>query len=258
MKIEDIKANIRGAVGREIFFYERVGSTNTLALDLAEQVQEGAVIIADSQEKGRGRLGRSWVSPPDVNIYMSIILRPEIAPKDSTLITIMAAVACSIALRKATGLNISIKWPNDLMASDKKVGGILTELKTDQKRILFTVIGIGINVNIELHQFPDDVRKIATSLKKESGRTYSRENIISEILNQTDKWYTILKRMDRETLLAEWQRLTSTIGKHVMVIAGQETFKGIAEAVDNEGMLILRLPSGEVKRISSGDLTILR
>lgn len=258
MKIEDIKAKITGDIGREIFFYEKVGSTNTIAFDLAEKAKEGTVVIADSQEKGRGRLGRTWISPPGVNIYMSIILRPEIEPKDMTLITIMASVACATALRRATGLDISIKWPNDLMASDKKLGGILTELKTDQKRILFTIIGIGININIELDQFPDDVRKIASSIKNETGKQYSRENIVTEILNEMNKWYIILNTMEKETLLSAWQSLTSTLGRDVMVIVGQETYTGLAEAIDDEGMLILRLPSGELKRVSSGDLTVLR
>lgn len=258
MKIEDIKAKITGDIGREIFFYEKVGSTNTIAFDLAEKAKEGTVVIADSQEKGRGRLGRTWISPPGVNIHMSIILRPEIEPKDMTLITIMASVACATALRRATGLDISIKWPNDLMAYDKKLGGILTELKTDQKRILFTIIGIGININIELDQFPDDVRKIASSIKNETGKPYSRENIVTEILNEMNKWYIILNTMEKETLLSAWQSLTSTLGRDVMVIVGQETYTGLAEAIDDEGMLILRLPSGELKRVSSGDLTVLR
>lgn len=258
MKTDDIKSKIKGSIGREIFFYEKVASTNTVASNLAEQVAEGTVILADTQEKGRGRLGRVWVSPPGENIYMSIILQPQIETKDATLITIMAAVASANALRKTTGLNISIKWPNDLIFHERKIGGILTELKTDQKGILFSVIGIGINVNTDIDTFPEDVRKIATSVKKETGKLFSREEIVAEILNEINNWYIILKAMKREVLLAEWQRLTSTIGKEVIVVIGQETYKGFAEAIDDEGMLILRLPSGEMKRIHSGDLTVLR
>lgn len=258
MKTDDIKSKIKGSIGREIFFYEKVGSTNTVASNLAEQVAEGTVIIADTQEKGRGRLGRVWVSPPGENIYMSIILQPQIETKDATLITIMAAVASANALRKTTGLNISIKWPNDLMCHERKIGGILTELKTDQKGILFSVIGIGINVNTDIDTFPEDVREIATSVKNETGKLFSREEIIAEILNEINNWYMILKAMKREVLLAEWQRLTSTLGKEVIVVIGQETYKGFAEAIDDEGMLILRLPSREMKRIHSGDVTVLR
>ena len=258
MKVEEIKAKIRGDIGKKILFYEKVGSTNTIALDLADRTQEGTVVIADCQEKGRGRLGRSWISPPGVNIYMSIILMPEIEPKYATLVTIMAAVACTTALRRATALDISIKWPNDLIVSDKKLGGILTELKTDRKRILFAIIGIGININIDITEFPDDIRDITTSVKNETGKPCSRENIVAEILNEMNKWYMILNTKEKEPLLAEWQHLTSTLGKKVMVIVGQETYTGFAESIDNEGMLMVRLPSGEMKRISSGDLTILR
>lgn len=258
MRTDDIKSKIKGSIGREIFFYEKVGSTNTVASSLAEQVAEGAVFLADTQEKGRGRLGRVWLSPPGGNIYMSIILRPQIETKDATLITIMAAVASANAMRKTTGLNISIKWPNDLMCHERKIGGILSELKTDQKGILFSVIGIGINVNTDTDSFPEDVREIATSVKKETGRLFSREEIVAEILNEINNWYMILKSMKREVLLAEWQRLTSTLGKEVIVVIGQETYKGFAETIDDEGMLILRLPSGEMRRIHSGDVTVLR
>lgn len=258
MRADDIKSKLKGSIGREIFFYEKVGSTNSVASSLAEQVAEGAVFLADTQEKGRGRLGRVWLSPPGGNIYMSIILRPQIETKDATLITIMAAVASANAMRKTTGLNISIKWPNDLMCHERKIGGILSELKTDQKGILFSVIGIGINVNTDTDSFPEDVREIATSVKKETGRLFSREEIVAEILNEINNWYMILKSMKREVLLAEWQRLTSTLGKEVIVVIGQETYKGFAETIDDEGMLILRLPSGEMKRIHSGDVTVLR
>ena len=215
-------------------------------------------MLADSQEKGKGRLGRFWISPSGVNIYMSIITRPEADPEDATLLTIMAAVGCTIALRRVTDLNISIKWPNDLMASDKKLGGILTEMKTCPGRVIFAIIGIGINVNVDIDVFPYDVKKIATSVKNETSKVYSRTEIIAEILNELDKWYKILKGMGKKILLTEWQRLTSTLGREVKVSVGKETFAGLAESLDDKGMLILRLMSGELKRISSGDLTILR
>ena len=258
MQIDDIKRNIKGDLGRKILFYETTDSTNTVALNLAETNTEGLVILSDSQVKGRGRLGRLWISPGGVNIHMSVLLKPEIQPADATLITLMAAVACAIALRKITGIDIRIKWPNDLTVSDKKLGGILTELKIHQREIAFAIVGIGINVNVDTSVFPEDVRKMATSLKNETGKIYSREKIVAEVLNQMHKWYTALKRMERETILSEWRRLTSTLGREVMVVVGKETFKGFAESIDDEGMLLLRLTSGEVKRINSGDLRILR
>jgi BirA family biotin operon repressor/biotin-[acetyl-CoA-carboxylase] ligase len=216
------------------------------------------VVLADSQEKGKGRLGRFWISPPGVNIYMSIITRPAIDPEDATLLTVMTAVGCTIALRRVTSLNVTIKWPNDLMVSDKKIGGILTEMKTYPAKIIFAIVGIGINVNIDIDVFPDDVRKIATSIKNETGILSSRTEITVEILNEIDRWYRILKGMGKKILLIEWQRLTSTLGREVKVTVGKETFAGLAESLDDKGMLILRLMSGERKRISAGDLTELR
>lgn len=121
LSINDIKANLTGEIGREIFFYETVSSTNALAAEISGKTVEGTVVIADSQQSGRGRLGRTWVSPPGVNIYMSIIIKPAIPPDDATLLTLMTAIACATALRKATGLDVSIKWPNDLVVSDKKL-----------------------------------------------------------------------------------------------------------------------------------------
>jgi BirA family biotin operon repressor/biotin-[acetyl-CoA-carboxylase] ligase len=257
VRIDEIRNNLKNGSGRELLLYETVDSTNSIALSLSARVGEGAVILADSQERGRGRLGRSWISPPGVNIYMSIVLRPSIRPSDATLITLMAGVACAIAIRRVTGVAVSIKWPNDLIASGKKLGGILTELKTDGKKIDVAVIGIGINVNMDPDQLPGDIKKIATSLKNETGRLYAREDVAAEILNEIDLWYMSLKKMDREKILFSWRQLTSTLGREVVVTAGHETCRGFAESIDDEGMLILRLQSGNTRKISSGDLTIV-
>jgi BirA family biotin operon repressor/biotin-[acetyl-CoA-carboxylase] ligase len=257
--IVDMEAGIKGTIGRRVLFYEKVGSTNTVAAELAQEgAREGTVVLADSQEKGRGRIGRCWVSPPNVNIYMSIILRPEIKPREGQLITIMAAIGCALALRRVTGLNVTIRWPNDLMVSDKKIGGILTETKTYSRRILFAVVGIGINVNIEVDAFPDDIKKTATSVKNETGMPYSRKTIIIEVLNEIDHWYRTLKEMGKGILLSEWRKLASDYGREVKVTDGRVTLRGLVESIDDEGRLVLRLQSGELKRIRAGDVTILR
>lgn len=257
MDIEALKEKIRSDIGREIIFFEEVSSTNTVASHLAETAVEGTVFLAESQEKGRGRLGRLWISPPGLNIHMSILLRPRIKQSNATLLTIMAAVACATALRGITGLDVLIKWPNDLMLSQRKLGGILTEIKTASGEVTVAIIGIGLNVNIKLDAFPEDVKKTATSLRNETGRVYSREEIIAGVLNEMNKWYAHLNAGDGELLLSEWKRLDSTLGKQMKVGVGKESFAGVAESVDGEGRLLLRLPSGELKSISSGDLTEL-
>ncbi len=253
MNIEKIKQGVRGNIGQEIFFYPVIDSTNTVAFEKALNSREGLVIIAESQLKGKGRLGRKWVSPPGLNIYMSIVLKPLIELTDATLITIMAAVACSIALRKISGLEITIKWPNDLIFQNRKIGGILTELKSENKKIVFAVLGIGININADSKDFPEDIRNIATSLKNDTKKNFSRTKIIIELLNELNKWYSILNS-DPKTVINKWKELASTIGKKVRVETVQENFEGIAQDIDEKGALILKLPAGKQKRIISGDL----
>lgn len=275
--VEELKILVRGDFGKEIIFHESIDSTNTLAMELAEKgVPHGTVIIADRQFKGKGRLGRTWFSPPKGNIYMSVIVRPEIEPKDATLLTIMSAISCARAVRNLTGIEVKIKWPNDLMVSERKLGGILTEMKSDQDRIVFAVIGIGINVNASIDAFPSDVRAVAASVIEElrrkettplcpplarggwGGEKISRTLIIAAILNELERWFKVLIKGGRIQLIHEWKKLSSTLGRKVKVVSGRDAISGIAEDIDDEGMLILRLPSGGLKKISAGDVTMLR
>lgn len=264
--VEELRTLVAGDFGKEIIFAESLESTNAFAMELAEKgAVHGTVVIADKQIKGKGRLGRTWVSPPKSNIYMSVILRPEIEPKDATLLTIMAVTACAHAIRNSTrnesfptGLNVKIKWPNDLMLSNKKLGGILTEMKSDPDRILFAVIGIGINVNSKAKDFPPDIQAIATSVREELGKAQSRTLLISGILKDMDHRHKVLIRAGRKPLLEEWKKLSATLGRKVKVTAGRETFIGVAENINDEGLLILRLASGSLKKISAGDVTMLR
>ncbi|OGW56239.1 MAG: biotin--[acetyl-CoA-carboxylase] ligase, partial [Nitrospirae bacterium RBG_16_43_8] len=277
--VEELKIIVKGNFGKEIFFHESLDSTNTLAMELAEKgVSHGTVVIADRQLKGKGRLGRTWFSPPKGNIYMSVIVRPEIEPKDATLLTIMSAISCARAIRNSTGIEVKIKWPNDLMVYERKLGGILTEMKSDQDRIVFAVIGIGINVNSSLDEFPSDVRAVAASVSEEfdnpssptqksthptftkggvggikEGRAggfekseISRTLIIAAILHELERWFKVLIK-DRIQLINEWKKLSSTLGRKVKVVSGKDKFSGIAEDIDEEGILILRLPSGGLK-----------
>jgi BirA family biotin operon repressor/biotin-[acetyl-CoA-carboxylase] ligase len=158
---------------------------------------------------------------------------------------------------KGDGLDVSIKWPNDLTVSAGNWEGY--SLTSNRKgTIVAAIVGIGINVNSDTGAFPGEVYKIATSVKKETGNLFSREEITIAVLGEMNKWYTILQREDNNMLLSEWKQLTSTLGKQVAVTLGEETLNGVAESIDDEGRLLLKLPSGEIKRISSGDLTVLR
>jgi BirA family transcriptional regulator, biotin operon repressor / biotin---[acetyl-CoA-carboxylase] ligase len=257
---EEIISRVGGAMWKEVVCYKSVDSTNdtAAALCLSRKPAGGTVIVADTQEKGRGRLGRQWISPPGLNIYMSIVLVPSIGPKDATLLTVLSAVACTKALRERCGVDISIKWPNDLMIKGKKVGGILTETRVDHDRIAWAVIGIGINVNMDSGSFPAAIRKTATSIKAEGGKHHSRSGLIAAILEEFEKSYSTLVNKGRTSLINKWRQLSCTPGKHVCVTEGNRQISGFAEDIDDEGMLLVRLPSGELKRIGAGDLTVVR
>ncbi len=262
LSIEEIKASLSGRskiIGNEIIFFDTINSTNTLAMELAGRgCSEGTVIIADEQTGGKGRLGRKWLSPSGKNLYMSIILKPAVSPRDATILTLFSAVACTSAIRKISSIPASIKWPNDIMVSDRKLGGILTEIKADMDRIFHAVIGIGININIEADDMPDEIKAIATSIKNETGDVLSRTKVAVEILREMDRWYSILLSSGKKPIIEEWLRLSSTIGKAVRVTIGDKVFTGIAGNIDDEGMLMLKLPDNTVKKISAGDVTILR
>lgn len=268
-QIEQLKARIKGEFGRNIIHIDTVDSTNSVAMFLADKgAQHGTVVLSETQTKGKGRLGRPWESPGGMNIYMSLILRPTIKAEDATLLTVIAAVACARAIIEAADINVGIKWPNDLMSGDKKLGGILTEIKSVAGDIVFAVTGIGINVNTELGGLPSEVRPIATSVCREvmkSGRGEAvsniqslRDSLISGALNEMDQWYGVTVAEGRKPLLDEWRRLNTTLGKVLRVKIGEEVVTGVAEDIDEYGMLLLRLPSGELKRISSGDVSVLR
>lgn len=243
----------------DLMFYETLPSTNITATELGlKGCPEGTVIIANEQTNGKGRLGRKWISPLGKNLYMSIILTPPISPRDATILTIMSAVACCIALNRVLPIPVSIKWPNDLIVDDKKIGGILTEIKADIDKISLAVIGIGININLELGDIPEDIKHIATSMKILTGEQSCRTTVAIEILKEVQKWYDTLLKSGKEELLFQWRQLTSTIGKKVKVNMGNDILKGIAEAIDNEGLLILRLQDNSTFRVNAGDITMLR
>ena len=260
LSAEQITAAVKGSHWENILVYERVSSTNERALSLAaaHELWTRVVVIADSQGSGKGRLGRKWISPPGKNIYMSIVLRPNLDTRDATMLTLLAGVVCAHAIRKISRLPVLIKWPNDLILSGKKLGGILTEIRADIDKINLAVIGIGINVNMGSGDFTEEIRAIATSLQEESGEHTSRNELIIEILKQFEHFFGILMQKGKSSLLNEWRILSATIGREVKVVMGEETVTGFAEGIGDNGMLILRLRTGVQRQISAGDVTLLR
>lgn len=246
-------------IGRDIVFYRTIPSTNATCVELAHKgSKEGTVIIADEQTGGKGRLGRTWISPLGKNLYMSILVRPPISPREATILTLMSGVACCIALRKLLLIPVHLKWPNDLLVNEKKIGGILCEISADMDKIAFAVIGIGININVDIEDFPEEVRQIATSVKREIGSQFSRTDIVIEVIKELNRWYEVFLRDGKKDILAEWRDCSSTLGRKVKVTIGNSVLIGIAESIDQEGLLILKLPDGSFTKVDAGDVTMLR
>jgi BirA family biotin operon repressor/biotin-[acetyl-CoA-carboxylase] ligase len=242
-------------IGKTIHHFYALDSTNSKAYQLAlNGAEEGEVVVAESQEKGRGRLGRQWFSPPFLNLYLSVILRPKIPPHQASLITLMAAVATADAIQKFSGLPPLIKWPNDILLRDRKVGGLLNEIHSEMDRIHFVILGIGINLNMDEKMFPKEIQAVATSLKIETEQTISRKMFLQSLLQELEKWYTIFMKQGSAIILKAWRDRAHLKGRRVKVTSFGETLAGIAVDVDSDGALILETENGKRKRVVAGDI----
>jgi len=241
-------------IGKTIHHFHTVDSTNSEAYQLALRgAPEGEVVIAELQEKGRGRLGRNWYSPPSLNLYLSVILRPKIAPQQASLITLMAAVATADAIQKFSGLVPLIKWPNDILMRGRKVAGLLNEIHSETDRIHFVILGIGVNLNIDGKMFPRTIRSVATSLKNEMGQTISRKDFLGCLLQELEQWYVIFLEEGGSAVLKAWKDWAQIKGRQVKVTSFGETLVGTAVDVDSDGALILKTKDGQ-KRVVAGDV----
>ena len=244
-------------VGREIQVFEQTTSTNDVVERLARDgVKEGIVVFAEGQTKGRGRLGRKWISPSRKGLWFSLLLRPNLRPQETTRLTIVAATALRRAIEAHTGLKAVVKWPNDILVGNKKVAGILTELSAELDHIRYVIVGIGVDVNVNAGDFPSDVRKLATSLKIEAGAGFSRAALAVAILREIDSDYARLGSGQFSALAAEWEEHCQTIGQNVSIRVGSRQLKGRAEALGEEGALLLRTDHGHLERIIGGDVTL--
>ena len=246
-------------IGRTIHYFHAIDSTNSKAYELAlAGAEEGEVVIAESQEKGRGRLGRKWFSPPFLNLYLSVILRPKIPPHQASLITLMAAVATADAVQKLSKLSPSIKWPNDILLEGRKVAGLLNEIHSEMDRIHFVILGIGVNLNMGAKMFSKEIQEVATSLKKEMGQVISRKAFLQALLLELEMWYEIFLKEGALPVLKAWRDRAQIEGRSVKVTSLGETLSGIAVDIDSDGALILEMGDGEQKRIVAGDVEYRR
>ena len=244
-------------IGRDVQIFSETTSTNDLADKLGRDgVAEGAVVFAESQTRGRGRLGRTWFSPPGKGLWFSVLLRPDLRPQAATQMTVAAATAAVRAIRAQTGISPEIKWPNDVLVGGKKLAGILTEMSAELDRIKYMVLGIGLDVNLSRDELPPELRAVATSLQIETGKSWRRADVAAAILAELDRDYGRINEGDFSEVAEEWERHCSTLGQQVTINMGARVVHGRAESLDDDGALLLRTEHGHLERIVGGDVTI--
>ncbi|MCG3114680.1 MAG: biotin--[Candidatus Manganitrophus sp. SA1] len=242
---------------REIMMFDRVDSTNRIALEMASQgLPGGIVILAEAQEKGKGRLGREWFSPEGMNLYFSLLLRPYQPARDFPLYSLATSVALIEAIQRTTGLAVQIKWPNDIVLDDKKLAGILLESEVRGEQSPPLVVGVGVNVNIGLTDFPPELQKTATSLRIALGRPVDRADLLIELFTQVVEQYRLVD--DKALLIQAVRQHCQTLGRRVRVQTARQEFEGWAEDLQEDGALLIRMGDGNQRRILVGDVTHLR
>ncbi|MBE3036377.1 MAG: biotin--[acetyl-CoA-carboxylase] ligase [Candidatus Atribacteria bacterium] len=244
-------------IGKEIYYFPELKSTNIMAkekaLHRAEGINEGTLIIAERQSAGKGRLGREWFSPAG-GIWLSIILYPQLPPSYISRITLMTAVAVVKAIKMCVQIEPQIKWPNDILINEKKVCGILTEMSAELDIINWVVVGIGINVNIDHREFPEDIQGNTISLKEVLGKEILRVKMVQIFLQEFEKYYESLKRREFSSILKEWKLYSHTLGRKIRVDMGERIVTGEAVNINEEGALILKKEDGELVEIISGTI----
>ena len=252
LDIGSVEAAMAGAVvGQRIVYRLRTGSTMDDARALAHGGEaEGTVVVAEEQGAGRGRFDRRWVSPPGLNLYFTILLRPE--PSQLPSMNMAAALAVHGMASEATGLAVAVKWPNDVRIGGRKLGGILVETEFDGGRLAHALVGIGINVNLDVSEHAE-ISEIAASLRSATGREFEREEILAVALRRFDELYSRVRA--GESLAAEWAATLETLGKRVELRWGDRLLRGVAEGVDDAGNLVLLQDDGARVSVVAGEVT---
>ncbi len=243
-------------VAKEVLYFDTIDSTNTKAQELAEKgYPSGTLVVADKQESGKGRRGRSWVSPSGTGIFMTLMIKPDINPNNASMLTLVAALAVAKAITSVTGEEALIKWPNDIVVNGKKVCGILTEMNAQFDYINHIVVGIGINVHNE--SFPEEISQMASSLMIEAGgKRFHRAQIIAETMSYFEQYYdTFLKTQDLSALVREYDELLVNRNKSVRVLDPKEPFDGKAMGITPKGELIVETWESR-KLVSSGEVSV--
>jgi BirA family biotin operon repressor/biotin-[acetyl-CoA-carboxylase] ligase len=254
-----LKLSLKGSLfGKHIYHFFKTDSTNRVAFTMAHGGQpEGTVVLAEEQTAGRGRAGRSWHSERASGIYVTLLLRPKLAPVQAPLLTMMAGLSAHAAVQTMTGLSVDLKWPNDLMMKGKKIGGILTEMHAEPSQVNFVIVGIGLNVNQE--KFPGELGSIATSLRAETGKTHSRLELLVRLLREFESDYNRFLMEGVASVTGRFEAASSYAkDKRVRVTNGKECYVGTTAGLSAEGLLKVRRDDGETVTVIAGDVAEAR
>ena len=258
MNLKYLKENLdTRTVGNELIYYESVESTNKLLFEQAEKgAEEGTVLIADAQTGGKGRLGRTWFSPGGVNLYLSVILRPDVNTQNSAVFTFIASLALVNTL-DLLNINSTIKWPNDILINSKKVAGVLTEMTSEGVDLNFIIIGIGLNINLSKESIDENLPEISesvTSLSIERNNTIDREKVAEILIHNLDNYYLQFKTEGINSIVAEWSNRCGLLNKMISVKVDNKIISGIARKIDNNGFLYIEDNKGNLEKIIAGDI----
>jgi BirA family transcriptional regulator, biotin operon repressor / biotin---[acetyl-CoA-carboxylase] ligase len=251
-----LRQRLKGSLfGKHIHHFFKTDSTNRVALELGHAGEpEGTVVLAEEQTAGKGRAGRTWQSDRAAGIYVTLLLRPRLAPVQAPLLTMMAGLSARAAIEAQTGLAPDLKWPNDLLLAGKKVGGILTEMHAEPSQVRFVIVGIGLNVNQE--KFPGELGATATSLRIETGKQVSRLELLVRLLREFENDYNRFVREGSGAVTEKFEAVSSYAqGKRVRVTNGTESFAGTTAGLAPEGLLLVKRDDGRVVTVISGDVT---
>ncbi len=242
-------------VGNKIFAFETIDSTNACARTLGDvDTSEGAVVVADFQTNGRGRLGRTWVSEPESNLLFSVLLRPMVKVELAGLLTLYASAAVARAIEKCISEPVECKWPNDLLLHKRKFCGILLENSFQQSGLGYAIVGVGINVN--QRALPPDIAGKATSLARETGKEYDRKTIFQAVLTELDVLYESARKGDFDLIVADWTKRCQMFGKSVTVQQHDHMIEGTALRLNHDGGLVISTTAG-TQTVYAGDVTLV-
>jgi BirA family biotin operon repressor/biotin-[acetyl-CoA-carboxylase] ligase len=243
--------------GQQAYHFDSIGSTQDEARRLADEgAPEGTLVVAETLDAARGRMGRGYVTPPG-GLWFSLLLRPRRSPEEVIALSLLVAVGVHQGIEEATGLRPTVRWPNDLLLDGRKLVGILIEMDSEQDVLRHAIVGVGINVNVRMRDFPPDVRPIATSLREVLGRDVPRVALLQRILEHMEALYDTYLEHGPRPVLDAWRALPTILGQRVAVEELRERWEGVASDLDDEGALLVRRDDGAVQRVLAGDVRII-